>query len=505
MKKIVIIGGGACGSAAFIELIVQICSLGLQKNLSVTLIERRNKIGYGLAFGTKQKSHLLNTQAKLMGIYANEPAHFEEWLKMKDGDKDEVKTGDDLSSAYTSRLLYGHYVSEQLGNYLQKAKEKKVTTEVINDEALDITRQENQKYIIRLKSSNTVTADYVLLAPGTPKPNKFSELRKYTSYIDFPWPSDRIKKGINKTDKVGILGSSLSAVDTVMTLVDNGHEGEIKLFSPIGILPRVQPSKNKSFNRKYLTPENVHKITRTKMRHPRVKELFRLYIRDVEEAEGEKMDWKKLDRTAGPVKEFLEYDIAAAEDGGDSLLNMTYSLRYDASTFWGWLSLDQKQLFKKWLGSHWSANRHAMPLHNAKKLLSLLESGQLKVIPQNRNIKYDEEEQVFKIQTAKGEVAQVKNLINATGTSSSLRGMDNDLVHALADKGYLKPYPAGGAVINPHSMQVISKEAGNNLYAVGHLANGILLDVDAMWFNVRTISRLVNEIIFKVKENGDIS
>ncbi|MDT0686341.1 FAD/NAD(P)-binding protein [Autumnicola psychrophila] len=505
MKNFTIIGGGACGSATFIELIIEICSLGLQEELSITLIERRKKFGYGLAFGSRQKSHLLNTQAELMGIYANEPGHFAEWIKEKDGNKDEVKVEGSLSSAYTSRIFYGNYVSEQLENYIQKAKEHNVKIKLINDEAVDIDREKNKKFSITLESSETITADYILLAPGTPKTNKFKEFRAFRSYIDFPWPSNRIKNRINKDEAVGIPGSSLSAVDTVMTLMDNGHTGEIKMFSPFGMLPRVQPSENNSFKRKYLTIDNIHKMTRTKMRHPRVKDLFRLYIKDVEAAEGKKLDWKKLDRSARPVKDFLEYDIAAAEGGGDHLLNATYSLRYDASHIWGWMSLHQKKLFKKWLGSHWSANRHAMPLHNAKKLLSLLESGQLKVIPKNTNIEFSQEEQEFKIETVGDGMHYVKKLINATGTSSSLKGMDSDLIHTLLEKDYLQAYPAGGAVINPRSMQVISKKSGGNIYAVGHLANGLLLDVDAMWFNVRTISRLVSEIIFKVEQDGDFS
>ncbi|MDT0645517.1 FAD/NAD(P)-binding protein [Zunongwangia sp. F260] len=505
MKNLTIIGGGACGAAAFIELVIEICSLGLQEKLSITLIERRKNFGYGLAFGTRQKSHFLNTQAELMGIYANEPGHFAEWIKVKDGNKNEVKAEGSLSSAYTSRIFYGNYVSEQLENYFQKAREHNVKIKLINDEAVDIDRENENKFSIGLKSSETITADYILLAPGTPKTNKFKELRSTKSYIDFPWPSNRIKNRVNKDETVGILGSSLSAVDTVMTLVDNGHTGEIKMFSPFGILPRVQPSENNTFTRKYLTLGNIHKMTRTKMHHPRVKDLFRLYIKDVEAAEEKELDWKKLDRTAGPAKDFLEYDITAAEGGGDHLLNATYSLRYDASDIWGWMSLHQKKLFKKWLGSHWSANRHAMPLHNAKKLLSLFESGQLKVIPKNTNIEFHQEEQEFKIETAKNGVHYVKKLINATGTSSSLKGMDNDLIHALLEKDYLRSYPAGGAVINPRSMQVISGKAGGNMYAVGHLANGFLLDVDAMWFNVRTISRLVSEIIFKVKQDGDFS
>lgn len=505
MRNLCIIGGGACGSAAFIELVLQICSLGLQEKLSLTLIERREKFGYGMAFGTPEKSHLLNTQADLMGIYVNEPKDFSDWLKAKDQNPEAIKGEGYTEAAYTRRILYGEYVSEQLERFRQLAKEHKVQVKFVQEEAVDIHRQKDEKLHIELGSGNMVKSDFVLLAPGTPKPNKFGELRQYEGYVDFPWPVSRIKKTVEKEDEVGILGSSLSAIDTVMTLVNNGHRGKISLISHSGILPRVQPTESKTFKRKHLTLENIHKLQREKLHPPRVKELFRLYIKDVEEAEGQQLNWKKLDRSLGPVRELLEYDITAAEKGGDSLLNSTYSLRYDAGEIWSWMSIKQKKLFKKWLGSHWAANRHAMPLHNAKKILELLEKEQLRVISQNREVKFSDDKDRFRIETNSGDIYYFDKIINATGTASSLKGMDNKLIEKLLEKEYLIPYPAGGAKINPHTMQVISGKAGENLYAVGHLANGMLLDVDTVWFNLRTISRFTRELVLKINEDEDIS
>ncbi|MDT0689238.1 FAD/NAD(P)-binding protein [Salegentibacter sp. F188] len=500
MKNIAIVGGGACGSAAFIELVIQICSRNLQEDLSITLIERRDKFGHGMAFGTKEDSHLLNTQAELMGIYVKEPNDFSDWIKSRGGkDHPKIIGQSNTGSAYTSRNLYGEYVREQLEEYIRKAEEGNVSVELINDEATNIESKKSGELEINLKSSNKITADYILLAPGTPKPNKYKELKAFKGYIDFPWPSHRIISEIDKDEEVGVLGTSLSAIDTVLTLINNGHCGKITLFSPLGMLPRVQPPQNKEIERKHLTLENIHRLQRSKMRPPRVKELFRLFIKDVEDAEGEKLNWRSKDRSAGNVEEFLKYDIESAKRGGDSILNVTYSLRYDASVIWGGMSLKQKKLFKKWLGSHWTSTRHAMPLHNAEILLDLLQEGQLRVIPEIKIVDYSEEKQMFRIITENKEEFYMHKLVNATGTASKLKGMNNKLIANLVKKEYLKPYPAGGAVINPRTMQLVSKQGGNRMYAVGHILNGMLLDVDAMWFDVRTIGRCVEEIIFKAK------
>ncbi|WBL24042.1 FAD/NAD(P)-binding protein [Zunongwangia sp. HGR-M22] len=505
MKKIAIIGGGACGSAALIELIIQSITAKLQDQISFVLIERKEKAGYGLAFGSKQRSHILNTQADLMGIYANEPAHFAEWLK-ENGRKyrDDVKSESDEDNAYTSRLLYGHYVSQQLKETIEKAKKHNIKVERIKDEAYNIDKLENEKLLIHLSSENTVEVDEVLLAPGTPKPNIFSHFKDNPNYIDFPWPTKRLLEKTNKNDHVGVLGSSLSAIDSVMTLIDNGHEGKITMFSPDGMLPRVQPDENKGFERKYLTLANLHKIKREKGHAPRAKDLFRLFIKDIEAAEGKSLDWSSFNRDSKDQLPLLEHDIKVAEKGGDSLSNMAYSMRYDTSTIWSWMSLHEQIIFTKWLGRHWTITRHAIPLYNARRLSKLLKEGKLDIISQNKKVEFIKDKNCFSIATGLDGVFELDKLVNATGSAGRLEEMDNVLVQNLLKKKYLKPHPIGGAVINPHTMQCISEAGGEHIYGVGHLINGMLMDVNAVWFNVKTIARLASEIIFKTTSNGHV-
>jgi len=505
MKKIAIIGGGACGSAALIELIIQSINARLEQQISFVLIERSEKAGYGLAFGSKQRTHILNTQADLMGIYAHEPTHFAEWLKEHGGKyRSDVKSESDEENAYTSRLLYGHYVAEQLQETIKKAEEKHIKVERIEAEAFNINRLENEKLRIHLTNNDTTEVDEVLLAPGTPKPNTFKEFKDHLNYIDFPWPTKRLLERTGKKDHVGILGTSLSAIDTVMSLVDNGHTGKITMFSPDGMLPRVQPDENNIFERKYLTLSNIHKLKREHGKPPRAKELFRLFIKDIEEAEGKPVDWKSLNRDAKDPLPLLKYDIRIAEQGGDALLNMAYAMRYDTSTIWSWMSLHEQIIFSKWLGRHWTINRHAIPLYNAKRLVELIKKGQLEIIPQNNDVSFLKDKNCFKITTGQDGIFEVDQLVNATGSATKLEEMKNILIENLVKKQYLKPHPIGGAVINPHTMQCISENGGSHIYAVGHLVNGMLMDVNAVWFNVKTIARLASEIIFKTSANGHV-
>lgn len=208
MKNIAIVGGGACGTAVFIELVLQITNEKWRNEVKITLIEKEKQIGYGLAFGTDQPGHLLNTQADLMGIHSDEPGHFVEWIKERGGkSRMDVKGNGSEDQTYTTRKLYGEYVAEHASRYIQLARESGVSLEVIHDEAIDVHKGINS-YEVICKSGLRIPTDYIVLAPGTPKPNNYQDLLQYPQYIDFPWPSENTLKNTHHEDHIGVLGST---------------------------------------------------------------------------------------------------------------------------------------------------------------------------------------------------------------------------------------------------------------------------------------------------------
>ncbi len=504
MKNITIIGGGACGTAVFIELLLQTVTSGLSKELKITIVERDERLGYGLAFGTEQPGHLLNTQAELMGIHVHEPEHFSEWLQQQGGkDRQDVKGRGDTDHTYTTRQLYGDYVSAQMRHYMAKAQDRGVPLQVVHAEAIDIQR-ESESYEVVCHDGERIPSDFVVLALGTPKPNNYKELLPFPEYIDFPWPSHRIINKLSPDDHVGILGTSLSAIDAVMTLVDNGHKGKISLFSPDGMLPRVQPEKGTAYQRKVLTISNIHQAKRETLQKVKVKDVFRLFQRELDGYVKNPVNWKEQNRENKPAEKLLNDDISCAEKGGDELLTVVYSLRYDAGTIWRMLDIEQKQFFKKWLGSHWMMNRHAMPLYNAYRLQALFKEKRLKVFPGLEEVEFNTKDRSFTLTLDDSSQHIVDKLINATGTSSHLAKMECKLLDNLLKKGYLSSYPVGGALIDELTMQAISPKGGKGIYALGHLVNGVLLDVNAVWYNVRTAANLCEHLLSHIK-NGRIS
>ncbi|MCC5920855.1 MAG: FAD/NAD(P)-binding protein [Cyclobacteriaceae bacterium] len=502
---IAIVGGGACGVATFIELFIKIHQLGIGHKVRLDWFEKDETLGHGLAFGSEEKGHLLNTPTDLMGVYAKEPDHFTDWVAdRKSNDSELVKGEGGWSDKYTARFLYGDYLQEQADEYLAMANRTGFEVCVKRTRICELD-QDKSTYVLHDQSGGVHTADFVVLALGTPKPHNFLELREYENYVPFPWPSKPITDRLEGKKHVGVLGSSLSAIDTIMTLEDNGYKGKITLFSPDGLLPKVQPIENKGIDRKYLTVPNIHKIAREQLKRIRTVDLYHLFEKEFDHQTAGSQALSRFNRIGKDAAQCLDEDIGNAGNGGDMLMNIAYALRYDSSTIWNDMSRREKVKFMKHLGPHWATNRHAMPLPNAKRLQKLFHEGRLRVMPFFERVEKLDEGFKMHFQEDKNQDSQsVDLLINATGSPSQLSLMDDPLIQSMLEKKIVEEYPVGGALVNYRTLQVMAPQSGNGLFATGHLVNGILMDVNAVWFNVRTIETLVEELLFKLRHRDSI-
>lgn len=498
---ILIIGGGANGVAAFIQLVSELIIRQLHQNVSFTIVEKNDVIGEGLAFGTKQPGHLLNTQSRLMGIHPFEPCHYSDWLETHKSlvPEQELKQYEDPEDSYTTRRLYSVYLQQCFAEYLDLAKRHRIQVDCVNAEATNIHVRPNG-YRVEIDGSEPLDCSIVILAPGTPKPRMYEEFEPIDTYVDFPWPSKNLLK-IPTDATVGVLGTSLSAIDAVMTLVDNNHSGKILLVSPDGLLPRVQPRKESDYECKYLTAEAIHAIRRNALRSPTAVELFRLFQKEVHHYYGHTLSWKELERNGRDARSLLEADIASAESGGDGLINVLYATREISAAVWNWLSVEEQQRFRKWLGIDWQITRHAMPIHNARRLKRLFDNDQLIVCGGLEDVKYNGSKFVM---NCGNDIMETDYAVNATGPGGLVSEMKSKLIENIHASGIIEAYPLGGIKINPQTMQVVSSPHDTNcLYAVGHLTNGMLIDSNAVWFNIRMVATMVTDVVSRLEGGKD--
>ncbi|GAB3279445.1 FAD/NAD(P)-binding protein [Larkinella harenae] len=506
MKKntIAIIGGGACGVATFIHLVLKIVIEPLPAPVSLHIIEKNDEFGPGLAYGTGQQAHLLNTPAYLMGIFAEENLHFVEWMEQNRNWIEENYPGTEIHpQSYPPRNLYGRYLTETFEEYARLARKQGVEVVLHRDEAIDATV--NKKSVrLKLASGKSLRATVAVLATGTPRSNNFTHLEASAHYLDSPWPVERVHQTVtNPQATVGILGASLTAIDAAMTLTDNGHTGPIRFFSKDGLLPRVQPPKEVPFDRQLLTLAAIRKLVRQQQQPLRIKELFRLFLAEAERVLGPQDSWKHVDRIGQPPLALLEEDIHLALKGENQFQNILYSTRYESFPIWQLLPADQKLMFIKWLKSLSDINRHAIPLINAMKVRDLLKSGQLTVSPHLKDVNWDSAKKQFVVTTEDEEPFWADYMINATGPATALEKMDIPLLQQLAKKKQLIPYEPGGVQADVQTMQIVVPGVPDApLYGIGHLLVGELFDTNSVWFNVARIDQLTNDILKRLKHGS---
>ena len=214
---VVIIGGGASGVLMAMHLLRR-----PERAFRVTLIEGRHAFGRGIAYSTSDPDHLLNTRAHNMSAFPEDPLHFVNWLQARPDDP--ATTAD----CFVSRGTFGAYLSSLLRPWLDGTDAQRLR--VVPQSAVrveDLARG----VVVHLGSGESVIGDTAILATG-----HVLETRDPDSAILAAWDDP----GAHDRDaRVIIIGSGLSMVDRVISLLKSGHRGEILSVSRRSLLPRT--------------------------------------------------------------------------------------------------------------------------------------------------------------------------------------------------------------------------------------------------------------------------
>jgi len=492
--SITIIGMGACGVAAFAEATIRLAAAPIP-GIELHLVSREDDPGPGLAFGTDQPGHLLNTESRLMGLYAEEPCHFREWLiDRRPLESDGVE--------YAPRAEYGEYLRQILRDAHERAHDADIPVHVHHAEAIAIEGNRDAA-VIRLSDGTTIGSDHTLLAIGTPKPVRFEELDGTPGYFDFPWPARLLRDGIGADQDVIVLGSSLSAIDTFATLMDQDHRGVIHFVSKDGMLPRVEiPAPEDTYPRRHFTLSKMRRLIRERGPRFSIVDLFRLFRQEADEAaaaQGDTIDWPAEDRTRLSALDLLPEDIARAESGREIFQRILTSARFEASEMWDLLGPRDRDRFTRWLAPHFATARFTMPMTNARRLAAAAARGQLMVHDGVTETIRHPQGQGFVSCLADGTTVCAPVVVNATGTAMKLDEIPDALIVQLTERGWLHPHPSGGIEAHRHSGAVITHDRdAPRLYAVGQLVNGVQRDTNAVWFNVQCAERAVQDMLIKI-------
>src|SRR5688572_24613985 len=153
-RHVAIVGGGFSGVALAAEL------LRIGDGLRATLLESGPRLGRGIAYGTVDPAHLLNTRAERMSLFGDDPTHFVRWNHAH---------GRNVASAdFVARSVYGDYLADTLSALATRADRGTFAAQP-STEVRDVIPLQSG-FAIALDGGATLHADEVVLATGHPLP-----------------------------------------------------------------------------------------------------------------------------------------------------------------------------------------------------------------------------------------------------------------------------------------------------------------------------------------------
>jgi uncharacterized NAD(P)/FAD-binding protein YdhS len=183
----------------------------------IVLVERDQRTGPGLAYGTAAPHHRLNSPAGRMSAWEDDPGDFVRWSAAAGAPQGEAD--------FSPRRLYG--------DYLEAVAAGLPRTRVERGEAIDVA-DAGLGARVALADGRGLDADVVVLALGNPPP--FGRRVPAARAVADPWVPGALA-GIG--GRVLLLGTGLTMVDVATSLARADPEIELTATSRNLLLPRV--------------------------------------------------------------------------------------------------------------------------------------------------------------------------------------------------------------------------------------------------------------------------
>ncbi len=232
--RIVIVGGGYSGAATAIQL-VRACATPL----AIAIVEPRAFVGAGLAYSADDPDHRLNGNIGTHLVDPADPGELARWYEANATlrrDPDALAPNGQL---YIRRSDFAAFVAATVQAHSRAANGSRI--EHVRDRATALHERPGAFEVITERGTR-LAADLVVLATGNGRsrlPWPFADLAAHPALVADPMDLDRIR-GLDRAARVLVLGSGLTALDILSTLVRRGHEGRITSLSRHGLRPRPQ-------------------------------------------------------------------------------------------------------------------------------------------------------------------------------------------------------------------------------------------------------------------------
>jgi uncharacterized NAD(P)/FAD-binding protein YdhS len=432
--RVAIIGAGFSGSLLAVQLLRRFLPGG-----RVYLIEKNANFGRGLAYSTGNPNHVLNVRAGRMSAFADAPDHFADWLNKHADEKGGAEGACSGSDRFVPRRLYGAYIQDLLGNEIWQAGNGR-NLYLVPDEAVALW-QRPDGFSLQVRSGRTYELDVAVLATGN-FPHDDTAAHHYAN----PW-SPQALADLDPEAPVLLIGTGLTMIDTVISLLDQSHTGPIHAISRRGLLPR---------------------------RHGEAPPQPPLPLADI--------DCSSVAAMLHAVREA----VRRAADETNAWRSVVDALRPHTQQIWQNLSTAEKRRFLRHLRPWWDVHRHRMAPAVAAVIDEAIRRRQLKLQAARLQVMAPDRRGVTVTLRKRGserfETLRVARVIDCSGPQCDYARIDSPLVRDLLSQGMARPDPlnlgldvsADSAVINRWGV------GSRQIYALGPVTRGLFWEITSV-------------------------
>jgi len=505
VKHVVVIGGGSIG-VSFVHQLVEEASEREEQALRISVIEKSGRAGGGEAYQNDSDTNILNTRADTMSAICGKPNDFLDWLRAREADwrrhypDIEIEKG-----AYMPRGLFGCYLESVFASAEKRARNVGVTLELVGGEAEDIVPLA-EGFAVILADARRIEADYVMLCPGNLPSNAFPHLEGVEGYFNTPYPLGQLAAHIDKNSPVGVVGASLSGIDTVLGLVKHGHTGKLVCVSRRGRLPSVRGQNNRRYHPEIITAENVRLLAEAAGGHLTLEQVAGLIVKEIEHADDRPFDLAEVLNNEASAYDYLQEEITLAQGKERLWQSVIYSLNSVIATVWHCLADEDKARFLSDYRSLWLSYRVSFPVKNAIQLKRIMRIDRLSLLPGLQSIEYDSKAKQFHMElvdprTGFSSLVRTRYVVNATGYTSDVSQCKVPLIQSLVERGLARPSPFTGFDVDFHTGTVVGDSPlhADRLYALGALATGTWLLTNVFDVNVRHAHNAARRIMSQIE------
>jgi uncharacterized NAD(P)/FAD-binding protein YdhS len=204
--------------------------------------EPREHPGRGLAYSATDPDHRLNGPIEPHGLDPERPDELRQWCEGAGVFQRDPACFARSGQAFLRRSDLGAFLSEKLAR-LAADERLGSTVRHVRDMAI-ACRKEGDMYQVQTSRHGELVADLLVVATGNPvpglRPPFRPEHRDHPRIVGNPLESGCLDR-IPTDARVLVVGTGLTALDILSTLVRRGHRGDLLAISRRGLRPHAHP------------------------------------------------------------------------------------------------------------------------------------------------------------------------------------------------------------------------------------------------------------------------